>query len=82
MLKGEVRGNGLIGAIREKKGMTQDYVAAELRTHKLSVSRWERGEVQPHNGNLERYAQLLGLEPARLKRLWLKMRKRYLTDAA
>lgn len=45
---------------RLKLNYTQEYVAEKLGVSSSSVSRWEKGEVQPSIARLERYVEFLG----------------------
>lgn len=57
---------GRIAARRREVGMTQDAVAREMATTitGTTVSKWERGEHRPTDANLQRLAEILGVEPS------------------
>lgn len=40
-------GNGEIVKLRKRMGLNQEQFAQLLGVHKLTVSRWERGEAKP-----------------------------------
>src|SRR5713101_3675428 len=56
-----------LAAERERQGLSQEKVAAELGTKQPNIARLERGAVDPKHTTLVRYASLLGqriaLEP-------------------
>jgi ribosome-binding protein aMBF1 (putative translation factor) len=56
-----------LAAERERQGLSQERVAAELGTKQPNIARLERGAVDPKHTTLVRYARLLGrnitLEP-------------------
>jgi DNA-binding transcriptional regulator YiaG len=47
-----------ITALREALGMTQQRLGAALGVNKLTVSRWERGELKPGVASLRRLRRL------------------------
>lgn len=52
-----------IAAARKRKGWTQEELAGAVgdNTHKMTVSKWERGENVPSVANLKRLADELGV---------------------
>jgi DNA-binding transcriptional regulator YiaG len=49
---------GHIRALREGLGLTQQQLAEKLKVTSQSVSRWERGEVQPNQAAIARLVRL------------------------
>ena len=47
-----------ITALREAMGLTQEKFGAALGVNKLTVSRWERGQLKPGAASLKRLAKL------------------------
>jgi transcriptional regulator with XRE-family HTH domain len=48
---------------REEKGWSQQYVADQIGTYPVNVSRWERGKARPNPALLERLRLLFGVDP-------------------
>lgn len=59
---------GHLKTLRESLGLTQQELADKLKVTSQTISRWERGEVQPNAGALKK-----------LRRLQLSARKRGVT---
>ena len=53
-------------SLREKSGLTQDDVAAELHITRQTISSWENGRTQPNYVFLQAYANALSVELAAL----------------
>ena len=53
----------LLRAMRMRRYLTQDQMAAQLRIHRQSVLRWEAGQTRISSENLERVCVLLGAAP-------------------
>ncbi|HIV86779.1 MAG TPA: helix-turn-helix domain-containing protein [Candidatus Pygmaiobacter gallistercoris] len=56
-----------IKAAREQQGLSQEEIAEKLRVSRQAVSRWETGQSEPSPKNLLQLAELLGLDPDRLR---------------
>jgi|LGVF01.2.fsa_nt_gb transcriptional regulator with XRE-family HTH domain len=44
---------------RKRKKLTQEQLAKLLKVDRITISRWERGEVKPNIYKLKRIAELL-----------------------
>jgi transcriptional regulator with XRE-family HTH domain len=55
-------------ALRERRGMTQAELGAELGVEDSTISRWESGETFPRRENLKALASVLGVTEADLFR--------------
>lgn len=51
-----------IRRLRDDAGMTQRDLAVALEMDQVSMSRWETGRVMPRHENLERVAEVLGVD--------------------
>ena len=51
---------------RTERGMTQEFVAAQLDVSRQAVSKWESGAADPSTGNLLALAELFGVSAAEL----------------
>ncbi len=51
---------------REKRKMTQEFVAESLGVSRQAVSKWENGTSEPSTGNLLALAKLFGVSAAEL----------------
>lgn len=56
-------------SLRERSGLGQGQLAAQLGVRQQTVSRWERGVALPRPTRIVELAQALGVEPAVLHRL-------------
>ena len=53
---------------RERRKMTQEFVAEQIGVSRQAVSKWESGASQPSTTNLIKVAHLYGVDPAELLR--------------
>lgn len=53
----------LLRTMRLRRGMTQEYIADQMRVRRPSVSRWETGEAIPSREHLDEMMTLLGALP-------------------
>nr|USU32971.1 helix-turn-helix domain-containing protein [Methylobacterium sp. OTU13CASTA1] len=51
---------------RQRKGIHQSELGAEVGVHGTTVGQWERGEIALAEGRIFPVAEALGIEPARL----------------
>lgn len=52
---------------RERKGMSQAYLADKLEVYQGAVCQWERGNTRPSKRNLKKLCFILGVEEHELE---------------
>ena len=60
----------MLKSLRLEKGLTQEEVAQKMEGRKSTISRYENGKVVPSRSQVERLAQVLGIQQAVLLTQW------------
>ncbi|MBA0300573.1 XRE family transcriptional regulator [Stenotrophomonas maltophilia] len=59
-------------ALRLKSGLSQEQFAEKMKTSQATVSKWERGLIDPRRSTMSKIADVLGVSVGLVAEVWCR----------